>query len=151
MTDIFVQSPRTRLSTTRARRLTVTGSFIPQPSHFFISHIQTYAGYNHCYTRYRRNTNFTLLANQYQEAQDLPLPFLEGNRPQVPTQPQTCSPRHHEGFGMLTALFTNRTLAQRILRSKNPHTNNAYRRSARKESVRSPKRGIRGGKSKKIQ
>lgn len=36
---------------------------------------------------------------QYQEAQDFPLPFAQGHRPQVPPQPQICSARNHEGTG----------------------------------------------------
>lgn len=38
-------------------------------------------------------------ALQYQEAQDLPLPFAQRHRPQVPPEPQICAARNHEGSG----------------------------------------------------
>ena len=36
-----------------------------------------------------------MMALQYQEAQDAPIPVTQGHRPQVPEKPQTCSARHH--------------------------------------------------------
>jgi hypothetical protein len=38
-----------------------------------------------------------LMSEQYQETKDLPLPFPQRHRPQVPTEPQACAARHHEG------------------------------------------------------
>jgi hypothetical protein len=45
------------------------------------------------------NDRLTQRHPQYQEAQDQQIPFPQGYRPQVQTQPQTCSSRHHEGPG----------------------------------------------------
>jgi hypothetical protein len=80
------------------------------------------------------NRTLTPVLKQYQEAQDQPLPLPEGCRPQVPSQPPSRSARHHEGAGTFTTAIDTHP-------STNTNTNPLNRRSARRASGRSHKRG----------
>lgn len=81
-------------------------------------------------TRRMRTKRLTRRHAQYQEAQDQQIPFAQGYRPQVQTQPQTCSSRHHESPGTWPS----------SRHQPGRHTDNLCRRRSRRASARPHKR-----------
>lgn len=132
LTSPIAQNRRTRRSTTRARRLTATGTFLRQ-------HVLTFDIFKaltiHAPSS-RRRLLISVRCRQYQEAQNPPLPLAQRNRPQVPKKPQTCAARHNEGFG------TSKKRVDDIRNSDGADMN--YRRRSRRERETRHKWGRNG-------
>ena len=84
----WAQNQRTRRSTTRARKRTEMGTLIPFSANSRISILVL------LFLDGRKQADTSIF--QHQEAQDLPLPESERNRPQIPKKPQAFATRNDE-------------------------------------------------------